>query len=124
MPQTKVLYYQEKGQTVPLLEWLETLVPNAQERCVARLGRLEALGHELRRPEADYLGENIYELRAKHAGVNYRMLYFFHERTAVVISHGFSKQQARVPPREIRLAVERKNRFEANSGGHTFRPES
>jgi hypothetical protein len=27
----------------------------AQQKCLARLKRLEDLGHELRRPEADYL---------------------------------------------------------------------
>jgi phage-related protein len=124
VPQTEVLYYQEEDETVPLIEWLETLVAKAQEKCLARLARLEELGHELRRPEADYLDENIFELRAKHAGVNYRMLYFFHGRTAVVVSHGFSKQQAKVPPREIRAAVERKKRFETNPKAHTFRPES
>lgn len=123
MPRTEVLYYQEDDETVPLLEWLATLVANAQEKCLARLARLEALGHEIRRPEADYLEQNIYELRAKHAGVNYRMLYFFHEGTMVVVSHGFSKQQGKVPPREIRVAIERKTRFEANPKAHTFRPE-
>jgi phage-related protein len=123
VPETKVLYFQEEDETVPLLEWLETLVPNAQEKCLARLARLQALGHELRRPEADYLEWNLYELRAKHAGVNYRMLYFFHGKTAVVVSHGFSKQQVKVPRREIRVAVERKRRFEAAPAAHTFRPE-
>jgi phage-related protein len=84
-----------------------------------RIERLEELGHELRRPEADYLKDGIYELRAKHAGVNYRMLYFFHGRTAVVLSHGFSKQRAKVPEHEIRMAVNRKTRFELTPKQHT-----
>ena len=31
---------------------------------------LEELGHELRRPEADFLKDGIYELRAKHGGMS------------------------------------------------------
>jgi phage-related protein len=53
---------------------------------MVRLDRLEELGHELRRPEVAYLRDGIYEVRAKHGGVSYRMLYFFHGRTAAVVS--------------------------------------
>lgn len=123
MPRTDVVFFQEDDDRVPLLEWLDRLVPKAQDKCLARLGRLEQLGHELRRPEADYLEDDIYELRAKHIGVNYRMLYFFHGRRAVVVSHGFTKQQARAPGRELAAAKRRKATFEKDPDGHTFRPE-
>jgi phage-related protein len=75
-----------------------------QARCRARLGRLAELGHEIRRPEADYLRDGIHELRAKHAGINYRILYFFHERDAIV-SHGLVKQRSDVDPVDIDLAI-------------------
>ena len=122
MPPTMVLFYQENDGMVPLLEWLHRLSPKIQAKCVARLKRLEDLGHELRRPEADYLRDGIYELRASLGGVNYRMLYFFHGNLAAVVSHGIVKEQ-RVPPREIDRAIERKNRFTANPTRYTFRPE-
>ena len=64
-----------------------------------RLERLHELGHELRRPEADLLRDGIYELRVALQGMNYRMLYFFHGREAVVVSHGIIKERV-VPPRE------------------------
>jgi phage-related protein len=51
------------------------------------------------------------------------MLYFFHGRTAVVVSHGFGKQQARVPDREIELAIRRKRAFEAAPDRHTYEGE-
>jgi phage-related protein len=77
----------------------------------------------LRRPEADFLRDDIYELRAKQQNVNLRMLYFIHGRTAVVVSHGFSKQQAKVPHREIELAIRRKQTFEASPEAHTYEGE-
>jgi phage-related protein len=76
------------------------------------------MGHELRRPESDFLRDGVYELRVRHQSVNYRMLYFFHGRVAVVLSHGLQKEKE-VPSREIDLAVKRKTKFTANPKKHT-----
>ena len=121
MPRTDVVLSCEDDVSVPLLEWLDGLSPRARLKCLARVERLRELGHELRRPEADYLREDVYELRAKHAGIDYRILYFFYGRIAIVLSHGFSKQQARVPKGEIERAVKRKSAFEADPARHTYR---
>jgi phage-related protein len=88
---------------------------------VVRIERLKGLGHELRRPEADYLRDGIYELRVKHSGINYRMLYFFHDRTAVVLSHGIMKQAAEVPSREIELGMRRRRAFATDPERHTYK---
>jgi phage-related protein len=119
LPKTNVVFFCEIDGTVPILKWFARLPRKAQDKCRVRIERLAEMGHELRRPEADYLGNGIHELRAKHSGVNYRMLYFFHGQKAVVLSHGFSKQQAKVPTREIQAAVERRNRFRADASRHT-----
>jgi len=68
MPTTEVLFYQEEDGTVPLFQWFQELQVKALEKCLARLLRLEELGHELRRPEGDYLRDDIYELRASLQG--------------------------------------------------------
>jgi phage-related protein len=120
LPKTRVVFFSEADGSAPVLDWFDTLPRKAQEKCFVRIERLAERGHELRRPEADYLRDGIYELRAKHAGVNYRLLYFFYGRTVVVLSHGFSKQRSRVPEREIHLAVVRKNRFQAAPTEHTY----
>ena len=76
-------------------------------------------GHELRRPEADFLRDGIYELRASLGGVHHRILYFFHGAIAAVVSHGLVKERG-VPPKQIDRAVERQKRFEANPAKHTY----
>jgi hypothetical protein len=38
------------------------------------------------------------------------MLYFFHGRTAAIVSHGLVKERT-VPPGDIDLAVQRNKRF-------------
>ena len=99
-------------------DWLDSIPRKAQAKCLVKLGRLEALGHELRRPEADYLRDDIYELRVRLQGVNYRMLYCFQGRTAAIISHGIVKQK-KVPAKEIDLAIARKKLFEADPKAHS-----
>ncbi|HEX9750777.1 MAG TPA: type II toxin-antitoxin system RelE/ParE family toxin [candidate division Zixibacteria bacterium] len=123
MPRADLILFREDDGTVPLLEWLEGLTASARAICFARLSRLEEFGLDLRRPLTDTLGEGIYELRAKHLGVNYRMLYFFQGASVVIVSHGFSKQEARVPTREISRAIDRKIRFQSSPSRHTSRLE-
>jgi len=77
------------------------------------------MGHELRRPEADYLRDGIYELRASLQGVHYRMLYFFFKTHAIVVSHGLKKERA-VPAAEIERAVNRKVQFDRAPEKYTF----
>ena len=123
MALTEVFFFrQPKDESVPLLEWLDGLPGKVKAKCTERIDRLGELGHELRRPEADYLRDGIYELRASHQGVQYRMLYFFAGRAVVVLSHGLKKERE-VPPREIDQAVKRKQMVETDFEKFTFKPE-
>jgi phage-related protein len=118
VPKIEVVFYKEEDGSVPTLEWLGSLQNKALDKCRVRIERLQELGHELRRPEADLLRDGIYELRVGLQHVNYRMLYFFHGRSAAVLSHGLVKE-AQVPPKEIDKAIERKRKFEKNPKAHT-----
>ena len=123
MPQTQVIFYQDANGAVPVLTWLDDLFPKSRAKCIVKIERLRELGHELRRPEADYLRDDIYELRIAYRSVQYRLLYFFYQRNIVVISHGIVKEQ-RVPPTEIDLAVQRKRIFEQNPEQHIYSEEN
>ncbi len=118
MPQTEVVFFAEDDGSAPMLAWLDGLPPKVQNKCIVRIERLAELGHELRRPEADMLRDGIYELRARLGTVQYRMLYFFHARQAV-LSHGCTKEGA-VPSAEIGRALRNRARFEQNPEKHTY----
>ena len=118
MAETEVLIFAEDNGSAPLLTWLNALPPKAQDKCIVRIERLREMGHELRRPEADLLREGIYELRVGLQGINYRMLYFYHEQRAV-LSHGLKKEKE-VPDRDIDLALKGKRRFETDPDKHTY----
>lgn len=122
MPKTHVVLYRETDGTVPLLQWLDSLSDKVREKCLFRIRRLAALGHELRRPKADYLRDGIYELRVGLRGQNYRMLYFFHGAAAAVVAHGLVKED-RVPDKEIDRAIVQKRAFEKDPLHHTYEAE-
>jgi phage-related protein len=118
MPETEVVLFAEDDGSVPVLAWLDQIPAKAQDKCIVKIERLAALGHELRRPEADFLRDGIYELRIALQGIQYRILYFFQGNRAV-ISHGLIKA-SKVPPKEIDQAIERMARFGKNPLKHTY----
>ncbi len=119
MPPVRIVLYKELDGKVPLLSWLDGLPEIVQDKCIVKVKRLRELGHELRRPEADYLRDGIYELRVRHGSVNYRMLYFFHGKNACVISHGLKKEKE-VPEIDINRAISRKTKYESDPDLHAF----
>ena len=120
MGKTRVIFYKEKDEkTAQVLEWLETIPQKARLKCVTRIERLQEEGHNLRRPEADFLRDKIYELRASVRGIHYRMLYFFHDNIAAVLSHGIVKEGV-VPPIEIDRAIRNRRNFESDPKAHTY----
>lgn len=118
MPRTRVVIYQDEDGSAPFVKWFGNLPDHAQDKVAVRVERLREMGHELRRPEADYLRDGIHELRASSHGVNYRVLYFFQGRLAAVVAQGIVKDR-RVPDREIDMAVKCKKRFELNPLKHS-----
>jgi phage-related protein len=125
MPRTHVAFYREANGEAPVVSWLLDLMKvngRAWTHCRARIELLGKLGHELRRPAADYLRDGIYELRAKQGHVQYRMLYFFHGRGVVVLAHALSKEDE-IPKSDIERAVKRMNLFKMNPKAHTYENE-
>lgn len=50
--------------------------------------------------------------------VQYRILYFFHGQTAVVLAHALTKE-ATIPPADLDRARRRKEHFKQNPTRHT-----
>ncbi len=120
MPPVRLVIFQNHEESVPFLDWFQGLEDKARAKCQARLKLLSREGFSLRRPVADYLRDGVYELRFKVRGVNFRVLYFYFGRDTVVVSHGLSKQAARVPSPEIDQALKNMTVFEKDPEAHTF----
>ena len=95
-----------------MVEWLDNLKsqPKRRAKCIKAIGLLKSSGHNLRRPYAAPLRDDIYELRVQFGHINYRMLYFFHVNTAVVLTHGLTKEKE-VPSVEIYRAIRMKEKY-------------
>src|SRR5271154_7458537 len=109
MPQTRLLFFRNADGLAAAWEWLQDLrarSPKAYAKCAVRIRRLAEMGHELRRPEADFLRDGIYELRARLGTTNYRILYFFHGRDVAVLASAITKENE-IPTVEINCALER-----------------
>jgi phage-related protein len=122
MPRTRLLFFRNAEGSAPVWEWLRDLRAKNQRayaKCVVRVRRLAECGHELRRPEADFLRDGIYELRARLGTVNYRILYFFHGRDIAVLANAITKENE-IPLVEINRALNRKRLFIADPAAHTF----
>ncbi len=122
MARAEVYFYRDEDGSFPLVRWLDEQPKKVQIKCIERINRLAELGHELRRPEADYLRDGIHELRASYQGVHYRLLYFFAGKAAIVLSHGITKERE-VPNKEIDRAIKRKEQVEADFKRYAFKPE-
>jgi len=118
VPPVKLVFFRDRGGSVPVLDWLDTLDGRARRKCWVRLSRVRQHGHTLRRPEVGYLGEGIYELRVLRAGQRIRILYGFGRHDRIVLLSAFIKTQARVPTREIMLAKRRLDLYDRDPDLH------
>ncbi|MFH1109090.1 MAG: type II toxin-antitoxin system RelE/ParE family toxin [Planctomycetota bacterium] len=122
MPKTELIFYRDERGQASVIEWLRELRrkdKKAYAKCVARIQVLAQLGHELRRPMADYLRDGIHELRIRHGHVNYRILYFFHGQAVAILAHGLTKEDE-VPNADIERAIQRKEAFAKNPAKHSY----
>lgn len=114
MPEVEIVFYQEEDGVAPVLNWLDDVAARRDRRiyakCIDAIERLASQGHDLRRPRSDSVGRGIHELR---------ILYFFHDRTAAVLAHGLTKE-AKLPDKDIDIAVARKEKFAADPERHSF----
>ena len=115
MPHT-LLAYRDRDE-LPVADWLLTLDKKPGARMHEKLQSLADAGHLARRPLVENLGSGIYELRARVGTVNYRILFSFYGRNAILLTCGFTKERE-IPPDEIRRAEQRLQEFLADPANH------
>lgn len=123
MPDIKIVFYCEMDGTVPVLEWLQTVVLRKDKKlfakCFEAIESLSHMGWELRRPYAALLRDGIYELRIKYYRENYRILYYFYKSGVAVLAHSMIKESV-VPYKDIELAIMRRGAFIKDPEAHTY----
>ena len=111
----ELIFFQSGAGRSPALEFLRSLPKPARAEGGWLLEQLEKYGISLDRPIVGYLEDGISELRWQIDRNEYRLLFFFHGRQIIVVTHGFSKKTQKVPQGQIEKA--RKLRAEWLSRG-------
>ncbi len=78
---------------------------------------LKENGSDLREPYSKYLGDGIFELRAKVSTDITRVLYFFVSGRKAILTHGFIKKTQKTPPSEISRAKRYRTNYLNNNTG-------
>ncbi len=106
LPNTwEIVYYETEDNECLVESFIDRLRKKEQQKVLAQIALLEEKGILLHRPFAEYLHDDVYELRVKVSRTNVRVLYFFWQRNRIVITHGFKKQVKKVPKTEIDKAI-------------------
>lgn len=104
MSNYKVIIFETESGKAPVKDFLLSLDPKMRAKMARTINLLEANGMELREPFSKYIGDDIFELRAKVGTDISRVLYFFFVGKTIVLTNGFIKKTRRAPRREIKLA--------------------
>jgi hypothetical protein len=107
----KVIYYENSKNYSEVYEYIGSLRINHQAKILNWIEKLEELGPNLPRPYADFLKDDIHELRIKLSGDQIRVLYFFCYKDFIVLTNHFVKTTDKVPENEIRKAIKIRDDF-------------
>jgi phage-related protein len=103
----------------PALDYIRSQIRSHRAKIGRALQYLEDVGHLARRPQVDYLGDQIYELRVAIEQHQHRLFYFFHERSIIVITSGIFKNEGKVPLSELERARQYRADWLQRYGGKT-----
>ncbi|MGH2535208.1 MAG: type II toxin-antitoxin system RelE/ParE family toxin [Thermomicrobiales bacterium] len=105
-------FYEEDNGDVPVKTFLADEArsnPQLAARTLAAINKLKDRRYH-RSPNTEDLGDGMYELRV--LGKDGARLLFFHDNgRRIVLCHAFKKTTRKTPPREKRVAQERRQRY-------------
>ena len=104
---TVTAYEKEDGES-PAEDFINNLDIKMRAKTYGLLAILQDKGNMLKEPYSKHLDDGIFELRCKVGNNIARVLYFFCQNGQIVLTNGFVKKTQRTPPKEIRLAKERR----------------
>ena len=108
-----VEFYETETGSRPVQEFVDALKASDPDDFAAILAGLVKLRNRQyhHEPLSKSVGEGLFELR--HVGkLNTRVLWFFAKDRRIVAVHGVRNKGKRLPPRDIRIALERMRDWE------------
>ncbi len=104
MKDFEIRFYETVDGEHPAKDFIISLEPKLRAKMLRCIEILRDSGNELREPYTKYLGDGLFELRAKQGNDISRVLYFFVVGKKIVLTNGFIKKTQKTPKREIAMA--------------------
>ena len=106
-----VEYYEKDDGSRPVEEFILGLDNKMKAKTMWIIDLLEEYGPYLRWPYAEYLEDEVYELRIRQSTDITRVFYFFYNGRRIILTNGFVKKTQKTPASELKLAKDRRSRF-------------
>ena len=100
----EIEFYKTADGKCPVEAFLISLNIRMRAKALRAINLLADFGNTLREPDSKPLGDGIFELRVKLGTDIVRIIYFFCEGKAVVLTNGFVKKTQNTPDNYIRQA--------------------
>jgi len=104
-------YYELATGKCPVEEFIDSLDAKSRAKVARTLDLLEEFGTNLGMPYARHIDKKLWELRIRHSGNQYRIIYFLYTGQTFVLLHGFTKKTRAVPRTDIEIAESRFNDY-------------
>ncbi|MBR4731559.1 MAG: type II toxin-antitoxin system RelE/ParE family toxin [Lachnospiraceae bacterium] len=108
MGKLTVIAYEKRNGERPVEDFINGLDLKMRVKTYGLLVILQDKGNMLKEPYSKCLDDGIFELKCKFGNEIVRVLYFFSHDGTIVMTNGFVKKTRKTPPKEIRLAKERR----------------
>ncbi len=108
----KIHYYVENN-WYPVLEFIQNQYPKPRAKIARTISLLKQHGFYIGGPFLEKVTgtKELWELRIKHSSNIYRILFFSYYQGEFVLLHGFVKKTAKLPPKELKIALSRLIKF-------------
>jgi len=115
----EIEYYQSPAGSVPVAEFVDSLLPQAKAKFIRSLELLEQYGLLLREPWVKSIPDvpKLRELRFTSFGDIYRFFFFPVAGRKLILLHGFKKKTQETPRRELQTAEARMKDYMQRHGG-------
>ena len=104
MAKFEVIFYDKPDGNEPVKDFLLSLDKKMRTKMLRTISILADNGTDLREPHSKFLGDGIFELRAKIGSDITRVLYFFFVGHRIILTNGFIKKTQKTPKNEIEEA--------------------
>lgn len=109
-----VYFYRTEKHREPVREWLKTLGRPDSLVIGSDIGVVQ-YGWPVGMPTCRPLGDGLFEVRSLLSGNRISRVLFCVDDGAIILLHGFIKKTQKTPAAELRLAYERKSKYQTYS---------